>query len=141
MGEFNFVYEGSFKELVDTLHEHIQGDVIIMDNEHYIELSTVIGIDEVPKADDIFFRRVYENELSVPFDDLIYDLNFRYVENLFLLNNGTYTYSSEGFNTWIDNTTFNYDVNTKVLDHSFVDDRTDLTRKMLSGIEGIKIID
>lgn len=141
MGEFNFVYEGSFKEFVDTLHEHIQGDVIIMDNEHYIELSTVIGIDEVPKADDIFFRRVYENELSVPFEDLIYDLNFRYVENLFLLNNGTYTYSSEGFNTWIDNTTFNYDVNTKVLDHSFVGDRTDRTRKMLSGIEGIKIID
>lgn len=141
MGEFNFVYEGSFEELVDTLHEHIQGDVIIMDNEHYIELSTVLGIDEVPKADDIFFRRVYENELSVPFEDLIYDLNFRYVENLFLLNNGTYTYSSEGFNTWIDNTTFNYDVNTKVLDHSFVDDRTDRTRKMLSGIEGIKIID
>lgn len=140
MGEFNFVYEGSFEALVDALHDHIQGDVMIMDNSHYIELSTVIGIDEVPKADDTFFRSVYEDALTVPFDELIYDLNFRYVENIFLTD-GTYKYWSGGFETWIDTTTFNYDVNTQVLDQSFVVERAERTREMLSRIDGLKIID
>lgn len=141
MGEFNFTYEGSTFDLIRELYDLIDVDILAYGNSDYVETRTTKTLDELSHLDSAHIRKAFEEELEVSFDEIMYDINIRYEEFISQNDDGTFTYSSIGFESWIDNELYDYTLNFQVIDDGFKRDLTNVAKSMLLGIPGIHVLD
>lgn len=139
MGRFEFLYGEDIRDMATELSDRMDSDVFIGVSEGEIELCHVMWVGDLPKNDFELIRRVYENELGVPFAEIDEDFSVRFVEYVTDIGEGRYVYNNGTYETWVDTDEFSHSFNTHVDGNDLLDKYASHMVSVLKGLDGITL--